>query len=69
MIVDELDHRPRDRQTVIRAGAAADLIEHDQTAWVAWLRILAVSSISTMKVLCPRGNIVLGADAGKDAVD
>ena len=39
------------------------------SAAVACCRMVAVSTISTMKVDWPRGQVVLRADAGEDAVD
>ena len=45
---------PREAQAVERARAATDLVEDDEAARVALLRMFAVSLISTMKVDCPR---------------
>ena len=53
-VVDVLGDRPGQRDAVEGAGAAADLVEDHQAAGVALFRMLAVSVISTMKVLWPR---------------
>ena len=46
---------PGDGETVEGGGAAADLVEDDERSLsVAWLRMRAVSLISTMKVDWPR---------------
>ena len=59
VLVDILCHRPGDRQPVERAGAPPDLVQQHQAAFVALLRIFAVSFISTMNVLCPRARLSL----------
>ena len=68
-VVQVLGDGPGDGEAVEGAGAAADLVEDDSERSVAWLRMMAVSLISTMKVDWPRGEVVGGADAGEDAVD
>ena len=52
-IVDEFGDGACDGQSVVGGGAASDLIEDGKGARVAWLRIPAVSTISTMKVERP----------------
>ena len=68
-LVQLLGHRPRDREAVEgarcrgrpRPGARG-------CARVAWCRMLAVSTISTRNVLCPRARLSCAPDAREDAI-
>jgi len=64
-----LDDGPGDGEAVEGGGAAADFIEENEAAGVAWLRMAATSDISTKKRGAAAGEIVAGADAREDAID
>ena len=53
-LVQMLDRRPGDGQSVEGGGAAADLVENDQRPHAGLIEDTAVSTISTMKVEWPR---------------
>ena len=69
VVVDVLDHRPGDRQAVVGAGAAPDLVQDQQAA-----RRGVVQDVGRLDHLHHEGglpgvDLVLRADAGEDAVD
>jgi len=65
VVVQVFDHAPGQRQAVVGARAAADLVEMTRLRLLAVLRIRAVSSISTMNVLWPRASSSLAPTRAK----
>ena len=58
-VVEVLGDGPRDREAVVGARAAADLVEDHERAPRGVAQDVAVSRISTMKVLSPRATLSL----------
>ena len=68
-LVDVLDHRPRQRQPIVRRGAAADLVQHDEAA-----RRRRIENHGRFRHLhhesgAAARQVIRGADAREDAVD
>ncbi len=68
MVVDILDHRPGDRQPVVSARAAPDLVEQQQAATGG-----VVENVGSLDHLHHEGglaamNLVAGAQPGEDAI-
>ena len=68
-IVDVLDDRPGDGQTVVGAGAAADFVEDDKAAGSGVIEDVGRLEHLDHEGALAAGDVVLGADAGEDAID
>ena len=68
MIVNVLDHGPRDRQPVVGAGAAPDLVQHDQAAVRGVMQDVGRLDHLDHEGGLARRDFVLRADARKDAI-
>jgi hypothetical protein len=69
VVVDVLDHRPGDRDAVVGAGAAPDLVQDQQAALGGVVQDVGRLDHLDHKGRLPGVDLVLRADAGEDAVD
>ena len=69
VVVDVLDHRPGDGDAVVGAGAAADLVQDEQAAGGGVVQDVGGLDHLDHEGGLPGVDLVLGADAGEDAVD
>ena len=69
MVVDVLDDGPGDGETVVGAGATADLVEHQQAAVGGVVEDVGRFDHLHHKGRLPAVDLIRCADAGEDAVD